>query len=113
MRDLTTAWGTFRCFDGDAVGNALAEGRFWDAHLRPFMDEAATVYTGWAIDIGAYIGFHTVYLRASHPRHRPISASVAGAGLIGSVIGRPLPSSRAAAHVRSRTSGQPETAPAR
>jgi FkbM family methyltransferase len=65
VRDIDTIWGTFRCFDGDSVGNALAKGEFWDAHLQPFMHEAAG--EGTALDIGAYIGFHSVYLSHLYP----------------------------------------------
>lgn len=65
MRDIATDWGLFRDHDDTAVGRTLAEGRFWDAHLKPFMDE---VHHGVAIDVGAYIGFHTCYLAGLYSR---------------------------------------------
>jgi len=61
-RLISTAWGTFQCYPDDSVGNALVAGEFWDAHLRPYFDEGAHADSGWAIDVGAYIGFHSCYL---------------------------------------------------
>ena len=68
MRSIPTPWGPFLDFPDTIVGRTLAEGRFWDAHLRPAMLEAATTAgDGIALDIGAYNGFHTAYL-AQHYR---------------------------------------------
>lgn len=71
-RAIATAWGDFQCYPDDVIGDALAEGRFWDAHLRRLMDRgvARGPYGsyGTAVDIGAYIGFHTCYL-AYHYSH--------------------------------------------
>lgn len=51
--------GTFRAWP-DIVGNILQTGVFWDEQIRPSMDAGDPA--GWAIDLGANIGFHTVYL---------------------------------------------------
>ena len=44
----------------DPVGDSIAAGAFWDEHLRAAMDAADP--DGLAIDVGANVGFHTVYL---------------------------------------------------
>src|SRR5262245_58199159 len=51
--------GTFACWD-DIVGRALQTGVFWDEQIRVVLDAGDPA--GWAIDIGANIGFHTVHL---------------------------------------------------
>jgi len=38
----------------------IKDGAFWDAHLQPYFDKLQP--TDNVIDIGAYCGFHTVYL---------------------------------------------------
>lgn len=72
VRTIPTAWGDFQCYPDDVIGDALAEGRFWEDHLRPYMDEAVGPGRGGgygtAIDIGAYIGFHTVYMAYHYSR---------------------------------------------
>lgn len=60
MRVIPGPYGTFTAWDQDIIGNALAKGEFWDAQIRPFLDEAGP--KGWALDLGANIGFFSVYL---------------------------------------------------
>lgn len=59
IRLIQTALGPFVCYD-DTVGQALAKGEFWDQQIQPYLDEAPT--HGWALDLGANIGWFTVYL---------------------------------------------------
>lgn len=61
LRLLSTAWGRFLCYPDDSVGNALEKGQFWDEHLKPYFGLPVAA-DAWAIDVGAYIGFHTVYM---------------------------------------------------
>lgn len=58
-RVVANLQGTFKVWT-DPVGDAIAAGRFWDEHLRAAMDAADP--DGLAIDVGANVGFHTVYL---------------------------------------------------
>lgn len=60
MRIVTGPWGSFRCWDQDIVGSIIATGQFWDQQIQPFLDEADP--SGWALDLGANIGWFTVYL---------------------------------------------------
>jgi len=60
MRTVTGPWGSFRAWDHDILGNAIAKGEFWDQQIQPFIDEADS--TGWALDLGANIGWFTVYM---------------------------------------------------
>lgn len=60
MRTVTGPWGSFRCWDTDLVGHIISTGQFWDQQIQPFLDEADP--TGWALDLGANIGWFTVYL---------------------------------------------------
>ena len=56
---IPTVLGKFWCYE-DTVGSALASGAWWDQQIQPFLDEADP--NGWAIDLGAHIGWFTVYL---------------------------------------------------
>jgi len=60
MKTIDTILGPFRVWDSDHLGQVLQSGAFWDAQLLPFLDSADP--TGWAIDIGASVGFLTRYL---------------------------------------------------
>jgi tRNA/tmRNA/rRNA uracil-C5-methylase (TrmA/RlmC/RlmD family) len=60
MRTVTGPWGSFRAWDHDILGNAIAKGEFWDQQIQSAIDEADP--TGWAIDLGANIGWFTVYM---------------------------------------------------
>ncbi|HZI94490.1 MAG TPA: FkbM family methyltransferase [Patescibacteria group bacterium] len=65
MRTVETAYGPFTGFDQDLVTQILSTGQFWDAQIRPYLDQADPA--GWAIDLGANIGWFTVYLAQRHP----------------------------------------------
>lgn len=54
-----TQFGKFFYFAPDSIGQHIAQGKFWDAHLRPWMDRltSASVF----VDIGSNIGFFTIY----------------------------------------------------
>jgi FkbM family methyltransferase len=59
---LTTPYGSFRCYR-DSIGDAIEAGRFWDVQLRPAIDATANIAAGgWALDLGANVGWFTVYL---------------------------------------------------
>ena len=54
-------YGRFLTIVPDLIGGALERGEFWDPHLKPIVERCADP-TRVAIDAGAYIGFHTVFL---------------------------------------------------
>ena len=56
---VETAQGPFWCWP-DIVRNALAKGEFWDQQIQPTIDSASR--NGWALDLGANIGWFTVYM---------------------------------------------------
>lgn len=60
MRTVESIVGPFRCWDQDLVGHILSTGQFWDQQIQPALDEGDPA--GWAIDLGANIGWFTVYL---------------------------------------------------
>lgn len=60
-------YGRFLTIVPDLVGGAIERGEFWDAHLKPIIERCADSRRS-AIDAGAFIGFHTVFL-ARHFRH--------------------------------------------
>ena len=61
MEFQTKNYGIFDIEIADcSVDRALYDGAFWDVHLKPYFDALSP--TDNAIDIGAYCGFHTVYL---------------------------------------------------
>lgn len=60
---VETALGTLACWE-DTVGNALRSGQFWDQQIQAALDDADPL--GWAIDIGANIGWFTLYLAQRH-----------------------------------------------
>lgn len=60
MRVVSGPWGSFKAWDGDTVSHTISTGQFWDQQIQPFLDEPDP--TGWAIDLGANIGWFTVYL---------------------------------------------------
>jgi len=65
MRTIETAWGIFKGWNTDPITTKLARGEFWDAQIRAALDEADP--SGWAIDLGANLGWFTVYLARRHP----------------------------------------------
>jgi FkbM family methyltransferase len=61
MKLCQTFVGPLRCWDLDDITLVLERpGTFWDYHLKPAFDD--TPCDGWAIDLGANIGFFTRYL---------------------------------------------------
>lgn len=65
MRTVQTALGPFTGFDQDLVTQILSTGQFWDEQIRPYLDQADP--TGLAIDLGANIGWFSIYLAQRHP----------------------------------------------
>jgi FkbM family methyltransferase len=61
IRLVTGPYGSFIVFDPDIIGGVVGRGEFWDVHLKSYMDKYADKNL-IAIDAGAYIGFHSVYL---------------------------------------------------
>lgn len=60
--NLTTGpYGRFLTIVPDLIGGAIERGEFWDPHLKPIIERCADP-TRTAIDAGAYIGFHSVFL---------------------------------------------------
>lgn len=72
MKLLQTPVGLLRCWNADDLTRSLALGEFWDAHLKPTMD--ATPADGWAVDLGANIGFFTIYLAQRFERVLAVEA---------------------------------------
>ncbi len=60
---LDTLLGPFTVYDHGTITRALQEGQWWDDHLKPILDEADP---GVAIDIGAHVGWFTIYLAQRH-----------------------------------------------
>lgn len=54
-------YGNFLTIVPDLVGGTIEKGEFWDPHLRPIFERYANPERV-ALDVGAYIGFHTVFL---------------------------------------------------
>jgi len=52
-----TTWHTWNC---DTVGQIIATGQFWDQQIQPAIDSADVA--GTALDLGANIGWFTVYM---------------------------------------------------
>ena len=59
-RLVTGPYGTFHAWNQDLVGQIISTGKFWDAQIKGAIDEADP--TGTAIDLGANIGWFTVYM---------------------------------------------------
>lgn len=63
MKQVETCQGPFWVWDRDHLGQVILAGAFWDAQLLPYYQAAADRAPGsWALDLGASIGFHTVWL---------------------------------------------------
>lgn len=62
MTTVQTPLGPFQCWPLDDLTRALEAGAWWDAHIQPAID--ATPTDGWAIDLGANIGWFTRYFAA-------------------------------------------------
>lgn len=62
---LPTPLGPFAVYPEGTITRTLQEGRWWDRHLNPILNEAEP---GCAIDIGAHFGWFTIYLAQRHER---------------------------------------------
>lgn len=62
---VDTILGRFLCYD-DTVGKALAAGQFWDQQIQPYLNEGRPGEC--AIDLGANIGWFSVYLARLYMR---------------------------------------------
>jgi FkbM family methyltransferase len=54
-------YGRFLLRQPDLISDHILGGGFWDAHLKPVIERAAAA-DRTAIDAGAYLGFHSVYI---------------------------------------------------
>jgi FkbM family methyltransferase len=54
-----TKWGDFWYWPQDCIGKFIAEGRFWDRHLKAAFDEVPA--GSLVVDVGANLGWFTVY----------------------------------------------------
>lgn len=72
MKTVDTIQGPFVAWDVDDITLVLQQDRTWDWHLAPYMDSADP--NGWAIDIGANIGWFTVYLASRFQRVLAVEA---------------------------------------
>lgn len=61
MKTVQTPLGPFLTHDTGTITRALEEGQWWDDHLKLLIDEVADP-SAWAIDLGANIGWFSVYL---------------------------------------------------
>lgn len=61
---LDTPLGPFDVFEEGTITRALQAGQWWDDHLKPILD--AVPAGGYAIDIGAHVGWFTRYLSHRH-----------------------------------------------
>ncbi len=71
-RIVTGPYGTFHAWNQDIVGQTIATGVFWDEQIRSALDEADV--SGTALDLGANIGFFTVYLARRFARVLAVEA---------------------------------------
>jgi len=58
---ITGPYGRFLVMAPDLIGATLERGEFWDAHLKPIIERCGDQGRA-AIDAGAGVGFHTVFL---------------------------------------------------
>jgi FkbM family methyltransferase len=54
-------YGRFLLRQPDIISDHILAGSFWDSHLKPVIERAGRS-DGSAIDAGAYLGFHSVYM---------------------------------------------------
>jgi hypothetical protein len=57
----TTPWGTFLVAPWDLVPAWIAQGKFWDPHIKPIYDKHINK-NSVCLDVGAHCGFHSIYL---------------------------------------------------
>lgn len=55
----TGPYGTFHYWPQDEVSSKIAGGAFWDEHFRPYFEALAP--DDLLVDVGAHIGFFTIY----------------------------------------------------
>jgi len=60
MKQVNTLQGPFWVFDQDHLGQVLASMQWWDGQIKPVIDAAD--HSGWALDLGASVGWFTCYL---------------------------------------------------
>lgn len=80
MITVPTDLGDFLCWEQDALTKALQRGEWWDRHLLPAIDRVDRA--GWAIDLGANIGWFTIYLARRFDRVLAVEAHHQTAGLL-------------------------------
>ena len=54
-------FGRFLLRSPDVISDHVTRGEFWDAHLQPIIEQTGRP-DACAIDAGAYLGFHSVYM---------------------------------------------------
>lgn len=63
MKTLNTPLGTFDIYDTGTITRTLEAGQWWDRHVGEVLEETAG---GWALDLGAHVGWFTVHLAQRH-----------------------------------------------
>ena len=71
-RIVTGPYGTFHAWNQDIVSHTISTGVFWDEQIRGSLDAADP--TGTALDLGANIGFFTVYMAKRFARVLAVEA---------------------------------------
>ena len=74
-------YGRFLVRHPDVVGDAIIRGEFWDEHLKQAI-EAHSDPERVAIDAGAYIGFHSIFLSRHFARVHAFEPQVAAYNLL-------------------------------
>jgi FkbM family methyltransferase len=69
MRLVESCRGPFWVWDQDHQGQQLEAKTWWDQHLQPAIDRVAFAHgDGWAIDLGASVGWFTTYFAEKFQR---------------------------------------------
>ena len=71
-RIVTSSYGTFHAWTSDHLSTMIGTGAFWDEQIKVVLDAGDP--TGTALDLGANIGFHTVYLAGRYARTLAVEA---------------------------------------
>lgn len=83
---VTHPEGTFHVFN-DHVGSVIGSQFYWDGQLCPALNERmGEPGEGWAIDIGANVGFFTVYLARRYSRVLAVEAHPATYALLEATV---------------------------
>lgn len=80
MAFASTQFGRFFYFQPDAIGQRIASGEFHDRHLKPYLDSLHSGDT--FVDVGANIGFLTVYVASRGARVEAFEPAVEVASLL-------------------------------